>query len=527
MRIDNEGARAVRIPADVRLLSFEIEVPSKEAKKKPTTYKCAVPDSLRPTGFPERRALLLAAGQSYIESFDPRLFCFGKNDAALVGTAIVRPRFGWTPEKAPFGGAKSKKPPSGPFAAESADNPAPTAPVRQLTAPPFILSFGPTTSESAEPPSAVAGADANVPGAPAPGAWRPPPPPPKEKPAAKPSNVPPVSSLRPGRGRGRDIAISRKRLAAASQSAKEAQAAAKAAKEAAAPAPAPNGTVPSPAPTGAPAATPSPAPSTTSPAAQPGAPIPLASSAPIGAQATPAVSKDTPADASLTPTPNADGTASTEPPKPVDMNAPKLAVSMSTFADASKPSSASVTVTVKNAGGRPMVAALRQRMLSFEVVGPDRTVTCFAWPPTHAIPRDGFREYKPDASTSFTVLLDEVCPDEVFSRPGLYAVKAGIWANEPGTEIGVDGFTGRAKATAPTLLRLQSAKDPFYREPPKAVPTPKAPTDDAAPSPAVPSVPGSAPAAQSPAAPSAPSAAPSAPPAPSPATPKDAAHTSP
>src|SRR5262249_38722793 len=98
MRIDNEEDRAIRIPADIRLLSFDIEVPMidpKNPKKKPLTYKCSAPDALRPSGFPDRRGLLLAPGQSYIESFDPRLFCFGKNAAALVGTAIVRTRFGW------------------------------------------------------------------------------------------------------------------------------------------------------------------------------------------------------------------------------------------------------------------------------------------------------------------------------------------------------------------------------------------------------------------------------------------------
>jgi hypothetical protein len=150
-------------------------------------------------------------------------------------------------------------------------------------------------------------------------------------------------------------------------------------------------------------------------------------------------------------------------------------------------------------------------MLSFEVVGPDRTVKCSAYPPTRAIPREGYREYKPDASASFTVVLHEVCPDSVFSRPGLYAVKAAVWANEAGSEVGVDGFTGRASATTATLLRLQAARDPFYREAPKAVPTPKPPSDDAKDSPAA-----SAPAASQPQASA----------APTPAMPKDGGQAS-
>lgn len=139
-----------------------------------------------------------------------------------------------------------------------------------------------------------------------------------------------------------------------------------------------------------------------------------------------------------------------------------------------------MTVDVKNAGGRAMLAALRPRMIAFEVSGPDRVVTCSAWPPTRAIPREMYREYKPSGKTSFTILLGEVCPAEVFSRPGLYRVKASIWANESGAELGLDGFTGRASATESTLLRLQTAREPFYRDPPKATPTPKPemPEDD-------------------------------------------------
>lgn len=363
MRIDNEGDKAIRIPADVRLLAFEIDVPSndpKNPKKKPTTYKCSAPDSMRPSGFPERRALLLAPGQSYIETFDPHLFCFGKSAAALVGTAIVRARFGWEPP--PKWSLAAKKAPTGPFAAEGTDNPATTTPLRQLRAPTLVLSFG-------TPQPATPGAQPATP------AVQP------ATPAAQPAS--PTAQ------------------------------------------PAPPTTQP------------------TSPADQPAAP---------GAQpVTPAAQAAAP---------------------PVDANAPRLGVEAPAFVDASAPRSASITVTIKNAGGRPMLAALRPRMLSFEVIGPDRTATCPAGPPTHAIPREGYREYKPGSSTSFTVLLEEACGGNLFSRPGLYRVNAGIEAKESGAELDLDAFTGKATTREPALLRLQTARDPFYRDPPKPVPTP-------------------------------------------------------
>lgn len=347
LRIDNEGDKAIRIPADVRLLAFEIDVPSSDPKnprKKPTTYKCSAPDGMRPSGFPERRALLLAPGQSYIETFDPHLFCFGKNAAALVGTAIVRARFGWEPP--PKWSLAAKKAPTGPFAAEGTDNPATTTPLRQLRAPTLVLSFG-------APPA--------------------PPATPAIQPAA-PAAQPASSTDQPA-----------------------------------------------------------------TPAAQPVAPA-------------------TPAGPPVTP--------------PVDANAPRLGVEVPVFVDASAPRSASITVTIKNTGGRPMLASLRPRMLSFEVIGPDRTATCPAGPPTHAIPREGYREYKPGSSTSFTVLLEEACGSALFSRPGLYRVNAGIEAKESGAELDLDAFTGKALTREPALLRLQTARDPFYHDPPKAVPTP-------------------------------------------------------
>jgi hypothetical protein len=157
MRIDNEGDKPLRIPADVRLLSFEIEPepyvaptepadpkPKKWAKAKPPAKPvvCKIPAPLRPNGFPEKSALLLRPGESYVESFDPRLFCFGKDAAArLVGGAVVHTRFGWEAAKKPAWSAK-KKPDSGPFVVEGTTFPPEVMPLRELTAPTMVLHFG-------------------------------------------------------------------------------------------------------------------------------------------------------------------------------------------------------------------------------------------------------------------------------------------------------------------------------------------------------------------------------------------------
>src|SRR4029079_11472587 len=80
-RLDNEGERPLRIPADVRLLRFEIELHDGKKTKK---VKGAAPAGFRPEGVTQARALLLAPGESYVETFDPRLICFGKDADALA-----------------------------------------------------------------------------------------------------------------------------------------------------------------------------------------------------------------------------------------------------------------------------------------------------------------------------------------------------------------------------------------------------------------------------------------------------------
>ncbi len=157
VRLDNEGETPLRIPADVRLLRFEIEpdpyiAPSEaadpKAKKKWAPAKkvakpvvCKLPTPLRPEGFPEASALLLRPGESYIESFDPRLFCFGKDATPkLVGGAVVHVRFGWEAAKKPAW-SPTKKPDSGPFVVEGTTFPPEVAPLRELAGPTMVLHF--------------------------------------------------------------------------------------------------------------------------------------------------------------------------------------------------------------------------------------------------------------------------------------------------------------------------------------------------------------------------------------------------
>ncbi|MBK9264934.1 MAG: hypothetical protein IPM54_34775 [Polyangiaceae bacterium] len=338
LRIENEGSVAVRIPADGRLLRLEVH--ADEAKK---PVSCTLPKSLRPSGFPEDRALLLAPGQSYVESFDPLLFCFGKNAAALGPNATVRSRFGWDPPKQK---SKPKKPPTGPFAVESTEREATIAPLWELQAPAILL--GPAAAPiAADTKPLPKDADSDT----------------------KPAPVDAETEAKPDSQEG-------------------------------------------------------------------------AADSPKAAAPANAV--------------------------PVDERAGRLELSSTGFVEASAPRTITVTVTAKNAGMRPIMVALRPWMLSFRIDGPQgEPQMCYGDNSRRVLPRDAFRKLAAGASTSFSVLLAEVCPRKLFTKPGLYRVTASIAAQEMSS--GTDVQTTELSARQPTLVRLATADDPFYSEPPKAV----------------------------------------------------------
>ena len=153
LRIDNIGLLPMRVPADVRLLTFEID--THEKGKKPV--RCAAPPGLRPETFPDKRGLLLAPGESYIERFDVHLFCFGKHADALAGGDVVSPHFGWDPPK----NGKAKIEP--PFAAQGTAFPPTNDPLKELLAPTMILAYGPPPAAAADPPPEVVEAKSSAP----------------------------------------------------------------------------------------------------------------------------------------------------------------------------------------------------------------------------------------------------------------------------------------------------------------------------------------------------------------------------
>ena len=137
MRVENHGSEVVRIPAEVRLMRIEIRPLSNDQWSK-RAQKCDGPAAFGlDKEFPVERELYLQPGEAYTETFDPRLFCFGKNAPALAGGTLVKATWGWDPAPRWAKGERE------PYAVDGVKYPRPFTPQKQLEAPTILLSFFP------------------------------------------------------------------------------------------------------------------------------------------------------------------------------------------------------------------------------------------------------------------------------------------------------------------------------------------------------------------------------------------------
>ena len=126
LRIENTGSTPVRLIADARLVTMDVEATEQEeddaqaaaiaadprnagapqsvsstAKrarrvKKLLVAHCRLPPEMRPADEDDGRALVVPPGRAYAETFDVRALCFGADLDTLVPGAKVTPHYGWT-----------------------------------------------------------------------------------------------------------------------------------------------------------------------------------------------------------------------------------------------------------------------------------------------------------------------------------------------------------------------------------------------------------------------------------------------
>lgn len=148
------------------------------------------------------------------------------------------------------------------------------------------------------------------------------------------------------------------------------------------------------------------------------------------------------------------GRPSSPPPEP-------LALELRSGSDAKDETRAMVTLALVNRSKEPRRVYFRREFVSFQVSGPDGVVTCDPQPDTRAPDRQAFTLLAPTRSLTVTSRLIELCPDDTFSRPGLYVVRAQLDTFASGDEFGFDAFVGHLVAPEPVVVRIRSGTLPF------------------------------------------------------------------
>jgi hypothetical protein len=149
---------------------------------------------------------------------------------------------------------------------------------------------------------------------------------------------------------------------------------------------------------------------------------------------------------------------------PLTLEAPEIL-------DVESPDEIAFPVTLHNRGPLPSFVRFRPDTMGFEVLGPSGKGLC-AWPTLPAAPtRELFVRLLPGASTQMTFAMAAFCGGDSLDREGLLVVRPFLDTRSAGGQsIGLTGFAGQVRATAPTFVRLRRGRQPPVRTPPQLAP---------------------------------------------------------
>jgi len=144
--------------------------------------------------------------------------------------------------------------------------------------------------------------------------------------------------------------------------------------------------------------------------------------------------------------------------------APGLALEVTQGSDALSEAQATVTVRLSNQGATQADVYFRRELLAFEVSSVDGTELCEPGPDDRAPDRQAFTHLSPGGSITVTSRLAEMCPKDVFARPGLYLVQSSFHGENSGSQFGFDGFVGHLASDRPATVRIRTGDLPFPGE---------------------------------------------------------------
>jgi hypothetical protein len=105
LRLENRDSVPLRVVGDARLLSLDITPPPPK-RGRAATIHCTLPAEMRPQA-DEESIQIVPPQLAYVETFDPRLYCFEAQKArALTAGATLVAHFGFAPSR-----ARSPRPP--------------------------------------------------------------------------------------------------------------------------------------------------------------------------------------------------------------------------------------------------------------------------------------------------------------------------------------------------------------------------------------------------------------------------------
>jgi hypothetical protein len=150
-----------------------------------------------------------------------------------------------------------------------------------------------------------------------------------------------------------------------------------------------------------------------------------------------------------------------------DPKAPRLELLAPTRVDTLNELTVGMTLTVKNAGGRPAMLHVRRDNLMFDVDGPSGSAHCGLPAERRRVPQDSFTTLAPGATRALDVWVGEMCSDVVFDRPGLYRVWPSLAFPSTGAATPLKIWSESISSKEPILVRVREGRLPFYPSPPQ------------------------------------------------------------
>jgi hypothetical protein len=132
--------------------------------------------------------------------------------------------------------------------------------------------------------------------------------------------------------------------------------------------------------------------------------------------------------------------------------------------DAEDERAVTIAVSLHNRSKRTVPIYLRAELMRYDVTGPEGSFACTSGQIPGPSDASSFSSMTPGRTIRLVERLIEVCPRSVFSRPGLYEVRASYQVPWSGQDLGIDGFAGELRSARSAFIRVRDGERSFFIE---------------------------------------------------------------